>query len=343
MHRSGTRLIRVLLPIAVIYGCQPQAKSESETSSIINENSMVEIDRDTPLPNEALKKDFPAIGRMSGGCTAFHLGQGIVATAGHCLETLTPNPLETSCHTLDIVWGVLAGESNAGRSRCMQVLAYKYDQQADYALLQVDPVPATAVALQPDPRATNLVAQTMVVGYPKGKALSLSGNCDTIVASDQSPQIFRHRCDTLPGNSGSPVMNAATSEVLGVHNGDADNGENYGSFLPGAEMLSPLLLTVQNPVTIPEALQFGPFADRLKKNLVNFTSRQARFVSFLLQIKVEDGYDKVLVIDGLGRFYEHTGSKSISYTRLPTPISVVVVTDYSGTSESVQLTSIQPE
>jgi len=86
-------------------------------------------------------------------------------------------------------------------------------------------------------------------------------------------------------------------------------------------------------------LSFGPFADQLKKDLVHFTREQGAAVSFHMSVSIEDGYDKVIVIDGIGRSQEHTGKKDLQFDHLPTPVSVVVLTDYSGTSESIQLST----
>jgi V8-like Glu-specific endopeptidase len=337
MIRYAFSSCTILLITACKPGVPPQA---SETLSIIDHDSMIEVDASTQLPHQGLKKDFPAIGRMTGGCTAFHLGYGLVATAGHCLQDLAKNPVETSCHSMDITWGVLAGENGAGRSRCMKVLEYKFDQEADYALLQVDPIPETAVALERDPRAMKFRAEALVVGYPKGRSLSLSGTCEATLASDPDSQIFHHRCDTLPGNSGSPVLDAATLEVIGVHNGDADNSENYGSYLPAPQTLAAIAENLQAG-PLPQSLEFGPFADQLKKDLVHFTREQSEYVSFHMTLSVEDGYDKVVVIDGLGRTRELTGQKDYQFDQLPTPVSIIVLTDYSGTSESIALNSIQ--
>jgi V8-like Glu-specific endopeptidase len=329
-----------LSTLVLITACQPAVESEnSSTSSIIDHDSMIEIDANTPLPHDELKKEFPAIGRMTGGCTAFHLGDGVVATAGHCVADLAANPKDVSCHSMDITWGVLAGESQQSRSRCLKVLEYQYDQEADYALIQVDPIPATAVVLERDPRAMNLTATAMVLGYPKGRSLSLSGACDAIMGRNPDSQIFHHRCDTLPGNSGSPVLDATTLEVIGVHNGDADNSENYGSYLPTPETLHAITDDLKAAAAQPQTLSFGPFADQLKKDLVHFTREQGATVSFHMNVSVEDGYDKVIVIDGIGRTQEHTGRKSLQFDRLPTPVSVIILTDYSGSSESVQLST----
>jgi hypothetical protein len=74
---------------------------------------------------------------------------------------------------------------------------------------------------------------------------------------------------------------------------------------------------------------------------VHFTREQSEFVSFHMTLSVEDGYDKVMVVDGLGRTRELTGQKDYQFNHLPTPVSVIVLTDYSGTSESIAIDSIQ--
>jgi hypothetical protein len=59
-----------------------------------------------------------------------------------------------------------------------------------------------------------------------------------------------------------------------------------------------------------------------------------------MSMSVEDGYDKVVVIDGLGRQQEHTGNKELRLEHLPTPVSVIILTDYSGSSEALELSSV---
>ncbi len=345
MAHARFHLLPFISAAAIVTACGGNMSSgESNVSSIIDQNTMVVIDHSTPL-NERAKKDLPAIGKMTGGCTAFHLGHGIVATAGHCFEKPKKSLAETSCHSTDIIWGQTLDTQTAERSRCLQILDYRFDDQADYALLQVDPAPSAAVEIKGDPREFSLSAQAMVIGYPKDKTLSWSGPCQASWASQSQTgsQFFQHRCDTLPGNSGSPVMDAQTSQVMGIHNGDADNQENYASFLPASSELIELGQKLDAPAATPKQLKYGPFGDQLNQDLVHFTKKQASFVSFDLSYDLEDGYDKLLVIDGLGRSHELTGAAQTHYEHIPTPLSLVVVTDYSGSSKAVALSSIRYE
>ncbi len=342
MRRIGDFLFKTTTVVTFTTACGGvPANKTSKSSSIIAQNSMKLIDTNSDL-NEKLKADLPGIGKMTGGCTAFHLGHGIVATAGHCLTIHTPSLEDYSCHSLDIAWGQTADTQVNLHSRCMKVLQYQLDDKADYALLLVDPAPAASIEIQADARVQKFAEQAIVIGFPKDKTLSFSDPCGTSWQDTESDnRIFHHRCDTLPGNSGSPVLDADTARVIGIHNGDADNQENYASFLPAAAEMIKLAESIDEPEERPNQLQFGPFADRLNKTLANFSSKTSAAVSFDLNFDVEDGYDKVVVVDGQGRIMEFTGHQEKHFEKMVTPVSVVVITDYSGPSQSVQISSIQ--
>ncbi len=340
MHRIGSSFCMLVLTLALAAACGELPKSiDSSASSIIDINSMVTIDPSTPL-SQSLRNELTAIGKMTGGCTAFHLGHGIVATAGHCITIATADPVETSCHNLSIVWEQDRGNQLPAHSRCMKILQYQFDVNGDFAFIQVDPAPAASIGIQSMDRSINVDQKVVVVGYPKGKALSVSGRCEMITASGEASNFFHHSCDTLPGNSGSPVLDADSSLVLGIHNGDADNHENYGSYLPDPTELQRLAELVEAPPQQFSQLHYGPFPDQWTRNLLNVTTKEATAVSFDLKYNVEDGYDKLVIVDGLGRVVELTGDHLQHFEKLPTPLSLVVITDYSGTSQSVQLASL---
>lgn len=344
MRRIGDFLFKTTTVVTFTTACGGvPANKTSRASSIIGQNSMKLIDHNSNL-NEKLKANLPGIGKMTGGCTAFHLGHGIVATAGHCLTIQTPSLEDDSCHTVDIAWGETADNQTKQRSRCMKVLEHQLDDNADYALIVVDPAPEASIEIQADVRAQGFAEQALVIGFPKDKTLSFSDPCSTSWSDTEADnRIFHHRCDTLPGNSGSPVLDVESARVIGIHNGDADNQENYASFLPDAEELIKIAESSEQKDDRPVQLHFGPFADRLNKNLVNFSTKTSAAVSFDLSFDVEDGYDKLVIVDGRGHTMEFTGHQQKHFEKLVTPVSVVVITDYSGPSQSVQISSIDYE
>lgn len=65
-----------------------------------------------------------------------------------------------------------------------------------------------------------------VIGHPHGgpqidkKSFDITSSCKVISDYFNSPNrdhVFTHHCDTLPGNSGSPLINRLTGEVIGLH------------------------------------------------------------------------------------------------------------------------------
>lgn len=226
--RKFARHPLVWVSLLVTPACGKQGPSEvSQQKAIIDQDSLTPVTDPDQLPSGA---SIQAIGRMTGGCTAFHVGEGLVATAGHCLPRPAANMEETPCHAYSIQWAQSRTES-----RCLRYKAYRYDDEADYALIQVDPAPPAAIEVMGDRREQLAQTQAIVVGFPKDRELSQSGHCNARWSPNTEASKFFHSCDTLPGNSGSPVIDTATAQVIGVHDGDADR-ENYGSFLPPPEI-----------------------------------------------------------------------------------------------------------
>ncbi|MCX6127897.1 MAG: hypothetical protein NTX25_02390, partial [Proteobacteria bacterium] len=187
---------KIALVAACLLGCGPKLqKSASQLSSIIDQNTMVVIDANTKLDDQ-IKRNLGAIGKMTGGCTAFHLGHGIVASAGHCIELAKQAWQQSTCYSIDIIWGQTLENQSPDHSRCMRILDYRYDEQVDYALFQVDPVPSASIEIEPVPRDLRTSAQAIVVGYPKNQTLNWSGICEANWSGRSDSQFFHHRCDT---------------------------------------------------------------------------------------------------------------------------------------------------
>ncbi len=330
-------MLKIFLIAASLTACGVDSSSNaSRQMSIIDQDTLSAVDASSPI-GARLQEKLGAIGKMTGGCTAFHLGEGVVATAGHCLAA----EQQDSCQNLVIDWG-FTGETRGGeRSRCLKTLQHRLDDGADFALLLVDPIPAAALKMQArSDQDVQEKARALVIGFPQNKLLSWSGYCEAKWNLQGESKLFYHGCDTLPGHSGSPVLDAENLNVIGLHDGEANGQENYGSFLPASEEIRDALMKHEEPASGGSDLHFGPFADKLHQTLVNFTRKQGEFVSFNLSYDVEDGYDKLLIVDGTGRIYEMSGKHQQSYQRLPTPVSLAVKTDYAGNSNAVAISAI---
>jgi len=87
-----------------------------------------------------------------------------------------------------------------------------YDDELDVAMIKVDRA-MTVPALQISNRAANIADKVYAIGYPSGLPEKLSINAS--VTSNEL-QYFYTSLDAFQGNSGSPVFNLDTHQVIGI-------------------------------------------------------------------------------------------------------------------------------
>lgn len=270
-----------------------------------------------------------AIGLTSGRCTAFHLGGGLVATAGHCLPPSVEKGAHRPCLDTTISWGQSPSGDALSRSQCLEVLAQTFTDAEDYALLRVDPYPQVSFA---GSTARDFAESYFVVGYPEGHPLSVSKSCFLTWRSDLQ---INHTCDTLPGNSGSPIL-SRDLEVIAIHNGGKSH-ENFGT------LLAPVLGTSREAEAHWQAgdLSYGPMADNQSELLLSLTSAQGAFVSLSLDFDVEEGYDQLQYVDGTGFVRTLTGVGKVRLNHLKTPVLIGFESDYAGASQRIAIKDIK--
>ncbi len=313
-----------------VIACGQESRSDSSLRSIIDEDSLQPVGDGTQLP-ASLRGSLGAIGKLTGGCTAFHLGDGLVATAGHCLPKPTKTVAESACGTYSIQWN---GEAQP--SHCLRYLAYQYDEQSDFALIEVDPLPPTHIHLPTRDDRADRPSRALVIGYPKDRPLSTTAQaCQARWETGTDEQKFFHDCDTLPGHSGSPVLDADSAQLIGVHDGDAEKA-NYGSFLPSLRQLHQLQEQLRAEAPPPSQLSFGPFGNNEMRVLFAIPSRWSKRAKLHVHANLEAPYDKLVLIDGIGRRTELTGASDQDLD-LPLPLSAFVQTDYSGNSQLIEV------
>lgn len=170
-------------------------------------------------------------------CTATHLGNGIVVTAGHCFDAPATETRDLACPAYTIRWGYRVDRAPYLASTCTRVLAAETNRQRDYVLFTVSPVPRAFVraALGRSPAVGTALT---VFSHPSHRPLEWSRTC-TLAASTTAPTEFFHGCDTEPASSGATVLDDTTLEVIGIHDG-AQGAANYGTYLdatPLAQLL----------------------------------------------------------------------------------------------------------
>ena len=176
-------------------------------------------------------------------CTAFLVEGNKVITNYHCVPGVLDNPRmkERGATTIAAVQ-FHAGFFNDGvgegvKSFFVDPVPIESSEDLDYSVLQVMDDANTEFgalelsASQPDDRAP-----FWVIGHPMGEAQRISREkCQASTPAISSGRL-RHTCDTLPGNSGSPVIDPDSKLVVALHHAGSRAGDiNYA--IPMADIL----------------------------------------------------------------------------------------------------------
>jgi V8-like Glu-specific endopeptidase len=181
-----------------------EIQSDSQLNVIIGENDLSYY-----LENDRLSK---SIGHIELGCTATHIGNGLVLTAGHCIA-------DSSCQdkSYDIVWNFRENQPEGElKSQCLEIIASENNFSADYAILRYDVYPEQS--LKVDTSGELRFGDPLTIfSHPNNRALSWSNWCQYLGTLDDSLYRLSYECDTESGSSGAVILNE-NFDIVGVHN-----------------------------------------------------------------------------------------------------------------------------
>jgi len=146
-------------------------------------------------------------------CTGFLVDTNVLMTNRHCVHS------ESEMQSA-ILYFDYDGKTTPVKSNLLEQL--QCDEGLDFALFRV-----SAISQRPSLKLANIrdlsdVPKLLLIEHPGGevKKVSIAGcivrGVHLTGLSDQQTD-FGHRCDTLGGSSGSPVMNLISGEVVGLH------------------------------------------------------------------------------------------------------------------------------
>ncbi len=154
-------------------------------------------------------------------CSGFAVGQDLIATAGHCYDV-------SSLNNVRFIFGFVMEDANTAVLHFsadqvyagIEVVGREYTQTAaDWTLVRLDRPIALAGFDPLRVRRQGVIADGTavgVIGHPSGLPMKLAFG-DTTVVRDGSPEgFFVANLDTYGGNSGSPVLAAATGTLEGI-------------------------------------------------------------------------------------------------------------------------------
>lgn len=182
-------------------------------------------------------------------CTAFLVDDDLLMTNNHCVPGILDDPRAEASSIVGVrfVMGYTReGVTEGTSSFLVDPVPVETSKPLDYTLLRIlGDTPGRAFG------TLQLAAVTpqdndpyWIIGHPMGEAQRISREQCRANAPALSDNKLLHTCDTMPGNSGSPVIDAGTRQVVGLHHaGSANNSVNYAipmaAILAASSVLSP--------------------------------------------------------------------------------------------------------
>lgn len=215
---------------AVVKSIFYQETFKSPLKSIFGANKMVNVNsypNDSPISSDKraivfisfIDNDAPKV------CSGFLISSRAVMTNYHCVHN------DLTCRTTSVIFDyekTASGEIRLGQTR--QCLSVRGDPELDYAVVELDtPVDSEIVPLRLASADGGIGAPAALIQHPGGdyKQVAESG-CQILdlgvpgkSTSDLSTD-FSHRCDTVQGSSGSPIiswpmLDGPQNCVIGLH------------------------------------------------------------------------------------------------------------------------------
>lgn len=231
------KLSLVAVSMACVIGSQT-AKADNEIEKIIGKNDLIAVNAEATNVPTKFKSLVDAFGKLGMGCTATHIGDGYVLTAGHCFWA-GPTAIENQdCPGAEneIQWGYREGKEPYLVSKCEKIIMAQRTEKMDYALLKVSPVPPVAVKVDLRKRA-KVGDKVTIFSHPEELPLRWSQSCKVqkIKDAEFDPALIHHVCDTNPGSSGATIVDFFSLRVVGIHDGGISDGNggglNYGTYI----------------------------------------------------------------------------------------------------------------
>ncbi len=166
-------------------------------------------------------------------CTAFIVDDKHLLTNYHCVPGILDNA-QAGASRIEAVQFV-AGYTQQGveegtRKYVVNPVPVEAHQDLDYALLEVIGNPSSDFGvLKLHAREARGGDPYWVIGHPMGEAQRISREqCRANVPPLSGTELL-HTCDTLPGNSGSPIIDASLQMVVALHHaGSKKDSVNFG-------------------------------------------------------------------------------------------------------------------
>lgn len=152
-----------------------------------------------------------------GGCSGFLIAPDVLVTAGHCADYASEGCGNEAWLFNHFQNNPIDGKyqfAKADLYRCTQVLASRYDNDSDYAVLRLERAVLGASPFKPDLANTTKPNDALaVLGYPLGLSFFYAPG-GSVLKIDAN--LLHTDLDAYDKNSGSAVLNLRTGLVDGI-------------------------------------------------------------------------------------------------------------------------------
>ena len=168
-------------------------------------------------------------------CTASIISEKYILTNNHCAPRAnSPHKFKKAALLMNFL-----GEDKEDQTKTFKVTLKPVEQDADldYAIFQVDGNPSAEFGkITIKPRDPTPGESLLIIHHPAGLPKHATrGGCRASTPRSVRGSDILHRCDTLPGSSGSPIFASDSGEVIGIHYAGASfsapGSYNYGKRL----------------------------------------------------------------------------------------------------------------
>lgn len=227
--------LAALCAVSIITSCKNNDNNEPQSSNvnvIIGANDFIKVLRNgqnIPAKYASIIDAFGMIRANGSICTATHIGNGIVLTAGHCFEGASATRQNNvPCSNATVDWGYREDKRPYMTSICTTLLARQWGNGLDYTIFKVSPIPSAKVDVDLSGYPVSGTRMT-IFSDPLGRPLEWSQVCYlNMTTSSYNTKQENYSCDTEAGSSGSTVLNDDTLKVIGIHwGGSAQASANY--------------------------------------------------------------------------------------------------------------------
>jgi len=154
----------------------------------------------------------------AGECSAFLIGPDLMMTAGHCFDLDYSKTITENCKSYKWVFDYEKGKdsspSNVFNCAKVEYIRADYEEESDYAIFRLDRKvknkPFFNVTLNSFEKDTPVA----MIGSPFGTYKKITDGGKFLRMENH---LLLHDLDSFGGNSGSPIINMKTKEVIAIH------------------------------------------------------------------------------------------------------------------------------